>query len=506
MAIEYNFSGKWDDYKALLRKFSLDSILRYANAVSTKLCFGDGTKHSHTMVSIPIMAKGSGLWEKKPVLLTTWSLIDLAYNAVKATNDFHGRKLEYEEEFYVLCAANTNYLQTEERITINPIKKSPEFLFYVWGFSGEQFRMQNPSYIFDNAARELYMLFELSKKDGELSIEQIIQNRTGMDWREITASVLLVWLCFSRAFDIRRIERIVKWDDQFRLENYRRVIEYYSTNYKEVRESALGRQIFYTKPYIQTQKGELLSINCYLNLCLYEHCILWIIRDYFMEQGSQEFNIYFGELFEEYLSELFSYCLKEEQYEKIERVKNKKRADWKMEALGYKFLIEQKSSILRLSAKQQESDYRATIDYSSKNVIKALRQLEATEQDFADGEYIKIVLLYEDYLPPSIIDLVFALEECEVENDGRYWLMTIDEMERFLYTYKTNPSLFQKIVAERAGNNETNGKRSIGSLLSENGIDRNQYLEQEKLEHYKNITQEFLRAHLVYSGPENGIS
>ena len=216
-----------------------------------------------------------------------------------------------------------------------------------------------------------------------------------------------------------------------------------------------------------------------------------------MGLDSQRFNIYFGELFEEYLLELFSFCLEDRHYAKIPRANNRKRADWKMELLGHKFLIEQKSSMLRLAAKQQESDYKATIDFASKTIVKALKQLEATESDFADGEYIKIVLLYEDYLPQSIIDFVFSLSECTVRNDNRYWLMTIDDMERFLYTYKSNPTIIESIIDERMSTDSNTSPNSIDYLLNKYGINSNEYLHQEKFLHYKDYTQEFIRKHLI---------
>ena len=51
---------------------------------------------------------------------------------------------------------------------IDSIAEKPELIFYVWGFAGEQFKMQNPSNIFENAARGLYILFEISRKNGKI--------------------------------------------------------------------------------------------------------------------------------------------------------------------------------------------------------------------------------------------------------------------------------------------------------------------------------------------------
>ena len=60
----------------------------------------------------------------------------------------------------------------------------------------------------------------------------------------------------------------------------------------------------YAKPYIHTQKGEVVSISAYLNYFLCEHSVLWIVRDRFKNLGRQDFVNYFGNLFEKYFAEL----------------------------------------------------------------------------------------------------------------------------------------------------------------------------------------------------------
>ena len=94
--------------------------------------------------------------------------------------------------------------------------------------------------------------------------------------------------------------------------------------------------------------------------------------------------------------------VEEDLYRRIEENKKDERADWELQLCGYHFIIEQKSSLIDLIAKQQESSYENIEKYAQKTIIKALHQLRSTEQDLGKTKFIKIVLLYEDYLIPEI--------------------------------------------------------------------------------------------------------
>ena len=83
------------------------------------------------------------------------------------------------------------------------------------------------------------------------------------------------------------------------------------------------------------------------------------------------------------------------------------RADWKIVLGKYRFLVEQKSTILGLLAKQQESSINTIRQFAERNIIKALEQLKSTEDGLNDGQYIKIVLLYEDYLKAEALSEIF---------------------------------------------------------------------------------------------------
>ena len=185
----------------------------------------------------------------------------------------------------------------------------------------------------------------------------------------------------------------------------------------------------------------------FLNLCLYEHAILWIVRDYFNYKKEQDqwFTSYFGKCFEKYFEELLNCSLREDEYEKIPEATNR-RADWKMKIDGYRFLVEQKSTLIRLNAKQQAPSIGDIEYFAKQTLIKAIGQLDTTEKEFAEGQFIKIILLYDDYLNPEILEQVFTMKECDTESDNHFWLVTIEEMEILLSLCPKNRDSFDSSI------------------------------------------------------------
>lgn len=186
---------------------------------------------------------------------------------------------------------------------------------------------------------------------------------------------------------------------------------------------------------------------------------------------------YFGNLFEKYFAELLGCTLDKNEYEKIPEEKEK-RADWKICCGKHKILVVQKSAIMRLSAKQQGTDVSAIKSFAVKTVIKAMRQLERTENDFGAGKYIKIILLYEDYLKPEILEQIMDMPECDVENDNYYWLVTISEMERLLTVAKNDRKKFDDIICDKVDRelHHSLAGKSLDQLLDEHGVTDNEYI------------------------------
>jgi len=501
MPVRYNFSNKWADYSTLLRKYTLDDLLKRISWLSYKVLFQgkEDDTFGVVMQKCTLINSRTGRKEESPVLVTGWGLIDLAYHAILTTNDFRGKAVENEDELLALCLADNSYLQEEEKPLIAEIGKKLDFFFYVEGFAGEQMKIEQLRNVFDNAARELYMLFEIAPKLNLVDVDRIVKEEVGVNWSVLCASLFLAWFGFSREATLENMKRAIAWDEEFTLEDFERVLARYTATYDDVKDSVLKRQVLYTKPYIRTKRGELISINCFLNLFIYEHCVLWAVRDHFNKQKDQQFTAIFGKIFEEYFGDLLNAYLPQGSIQRIPEIAGAKRADWRFEVCGYTFLLEQKSTILQLAAKQQQSDYEAIEKYAERNIIKAIRQLSITEKEDVGRTCIKVILLYEDYLGSDIIDHVFSLEECDITNDGYYWIATIETMERFLSLAHRNPVKCEAIIREKIQLDQEksiSGRSLFYLLKDELG---NEYLGRKEIDYYREYAQRFCRKRLPKS-------
>lgn len=477
-----------EDLKSNLRKFTLDSLLKKIGNTSIDLIMNRNSNdefYGARRVRKQHNRKGSLITKTSETIVTSWELTDLAYHAVLFTNDYRGKPIENDDEFLALVKAETVFKHSADSNT------DESFSLYFWGFVCEQIKFQKPRMVFDNLTRDLYILFESSKGANEIvPIDDIVMKEVGVNWKKVVRALFIA--CSGSMVTTQMgdyIEKLV-WDEEriVSRDEFCKVLEKYTSTYTVIKQSKLGRQVFYSTPFVKTSKKETISINCYLNLFVYEHCIYWIVRNHYQKQSSQAFVNAFGKYFEEYFFELLSTYLEKDEYERIPECE-RKRADWKLKIGEYKFLIEQKSTLMALSVKQQDSDVAASIDYCNKAIIKAIIQLYNTELEFNEGRFIKIILLYEDYVKPEILNYVFKLKSCTIENDHYYWIITIDEMERLLSLCSYNIDLFYRIIQEkiRRENEVTHEGRSISQLLLEKGIFDNPYLKLEKFQDYREI-------------------
>jgi hypothetical protein len=487
--VGYNFSGKWDDVSGLLRKFSTDTVLKRVNRESVDLLKNrkehglPAAKH----VNFKMYKTKRRIPYYQDAIITAWTLIDLAYYSIITSNDYRGKKIDSEEELYLLATAIDNYREREEEHFIDEqhANRENDFLLYFWGFAGEQFKTEVPALVFDNMDRDLYMLLEMNDENS-FDVKGTVLDEIGVSWNKVITYLMLGWFGFTEEDSLSNVNKRIGWKHDSDREEFEKVILRYTTNYDEVRQSKLGRQILYANPYIKTQHGEIVSASTYLTLFLCEHSILWLVRNHFNKKDSQFFTNYFGGLFERYFAELLNECLETHEYIRIEEDDTEK-ADWRLEIGDNKFLIEQKSTVMRLSAKQQHTDIDAIKNFAKRTILKAVSQLSNTEKEFADGKYIKIILLFEDYLEPELLEQFMKMPECKVDNDNYFWLMTIEEAEMFFCLCKSDRVLFEKIVSEKINReiNHSNEGRGILKILNKNGVVENLYLRNEKFTKYR---------------------
>ena len=150
-------------------------------------------------------------------------------------------------------------------------------------------------------------------------------------------------------------------------------------------------------------------------------------------------------------------------YKKIPEGKEK-RADWHLTIGNYDILIEQKSAVLPISIKQQLTDFKAYKKEVHKIIHKALLQLDTTEKDLNINKPIKIVLCYDNYIDANILPHVFKENDCPVNDDGRYFVSNVMEIEMFVELASTNYNLFEIVIKDMLRRN-VNGNGEGLSLL-----------------------------------------
>lgn len=430
--------------------------------------------------------------------VTGWTLLDLSYNAICCTHDYRGTGEITPQTVWFLSQLSGEYLGSLESAAIDNFEDTDmDMILYLWGFFGEQRKVQNPGACFENMKRDLYILFDIAKGDREIDIAGIVDQEIGVDWKTVQSALYLFWaMSIALPYISEGLDQKIAWRDDTEKAAYLKVLDYYTTDYETIKESSLGRQQLYITPYVRTSKGrDVISVNCFLNLFLCEHSIMWLVRNYYKKKDSQKFVDRFGMWFEKYLGELLREYVGESDFKRICEERDM-RADWRAQLDKYSFLIEQKSALLRIDVKQQVSNLYSLKEFAKNNIIKAMRQLKNTEAAMGK-ECIKVVLIYEDYIETDVMDKIFLMPECDVENDDRYWLVTIGEMERLLFTFKNDKVKFMSIMEEkirREREHDTTNGLSLDSVMEQFEVIANEHLKQEQFEVYKLERTESIRA------------
>lgn len=119
-------------------------------------------------------------------------------------------------------------------------------------------------------------------------------------------------------------------------------------------------------------------------------------------------------------------------------------------------LFELKSGLLGINAKQQTPDVQQIDIFYERNILEAYKQLDMSEKEYKGQKpVIKIFLLYETMTNTQMV--MASLPEIFVY-DSRYYIMTIEDLEMMLATYKKDKEKFKKVektlIANRNSSDE----------------------------------------------------
>jgi len=473
-----------DRFIASIQIYNIYDLLKHLSILSIECLFNKDKKIASSVImenfSLP-----TNRYKRKPLYITPWNLIDIVYYSVLYRNDMNNHVIESREQLLYIIAAYTSFSAEKESessfINKQYAGSDTDFLLYVFGFLGEQVRFQTPLLVFENYCREKYILFKFSSLiDNEINIENIVQSEIGLASDKVSIVLFYLWGIISTSRSCIINPHIIA-KKNIEVETIEAVLHYYSIDITESLEG-LSRQTFYAKPFIKMKDNSYLCINIFLLLFLFENSTYWIIRNYFLTKGQKFINA-FGVYFEQYTEELFNIYLDSTTFQRIDEGLQK-RADWILIIGNYEILVEQKSALAGIKAKQQESDFNETKKYVIRNWIKAITQLSKTQEDYGK-KYIKWILTYDKYYQAEALEYAFSLPECQIEDDGYYWLISIDELEMLLHTYKFNHALFKDVMEVKISLEISKSRdgRSLSMIMQKLGFSKNEHIKQDIFQH-----------------------
>ena len=92
------------------------------------------------------------------------------------------------------------------------------------------------------------------------------------------------------------------------------------------------------------------------------------------------------------------------------------------------------------------------------------------------------------------MEQVFAMEECDVQSDDHYWLVTIEEMEILLGLCQEHRDVFDSIIEEknRREASHSNEGKSLLQIMRGKRIWENTFLNREAIAHYRDFASDQL--------------
>ena len=421
-----------------------------------------------------------GKMQRPIVQLLAWDFPNIAFLSVKESNDYrHANRVSTVGQLIDLYREYDNKHSAAESIK----NADADGLFRVLlGMTAEQFLYQNCRWIFEKFNRDYYILLAATDFEhrGQIDTNTVVKDVLGYSADDYIAILLMVfWLCSKHPDPLSAPENLYcrKEDTILTRNNITRFIEYYSCTYKELRESSLGKQLLYSKPFVKTQKdGSYLSVSMFLVAMLVGNGLYWLVRNYYLKQGTQKFVNTFGLLFEDYIKDLAQKYFEAFQWDTL-CPGSKKGADFIFDFGPLQMLIESKSSLLKLDAKQQVPNMESTDTFFTNTISEAYIQLNSSYEQLKSKisvPLIKIILLYDEFSNTSVIETSMSKI---FEKDSLCFVMTIRELEMLLYIH-CNDKAKERLFLDRLLESIKPGsvRKNIGAIYNELAIYKNPHL------------------------------
>lgn len=479
------------DFITEIRKIPTDKMLYVLSNISMKMF--EILEHQ---IQLPLELSYNGVKKTGSVMLMGWDIHSIAFHSVINSNDY--RTSSKEVSFPKLINLYRGYDNEHSAAEAISNANFDGVFRILMGMTSEQFLFQQPGLIFEKFNRDYYILLAADNFEhrSELDVNAIMKDTFGYSADDYIALLLILfWLCSKSPEPLKVMDEVRNdsWSTLLSHENISRMVQYYSCSYEDLRNSPLGKQLLYSKPFIITQsKKTYITSNMFLFAFTLGNGLYWVVRDYYLKRNSQHFTNTFGLLFEDYINDLgIRYCT-EGECTQLDRGK-KKGADFLIDFGSLKLLIESKSALLPLGVKQQVPNTKQADTFFIRTIQEAYDQLKSSYNELEINQtvpIIKIILLYDDFSNTGIIEKAIT---SIFDKDPQCFMMTIGELEILMYLHKYAPEK-EKSICVRILSQLSEGKEreSIGAILESLDIYDNLHLSGE-MDYFKKLLNHFAK-------------
>ena len=466
-----------DPFISELRKINTDGLIFEFSKLSIEMF-----KNDVAMKKIEFPIKHRSVVKLARVGLSAWDIPWIEYLSVIHSNDY--RRADLLPSLGQLVNSFRKY-DNEHSIAPTIKDGDADTVFRaILGLTAEQFQFQDKSWIFDKINRDYYILYAAKHFEHHNSIDtnSIVEEIFGYSIDNYIAVLMMVFgLCYHHPEPLAALDHLKYPEDSSVVtkENISALVHYYSCSYKDLRESRFGKQLLYSKPFILTTREErYLASSLFLVAMGAANGLYWLVRDYYLKRNSQSFVNKFGYLFEDYIKDLANrYC--EGNKWRVLPVGKEKGADFYFDFGSLGMLVESKTALLRLDAKQQLPNLDSINAFYQNNIREAYDQLQNSYKQFtpSDIPIIKVILLYDEFSNTAIMEK--SLTEV-FERDSLCYIMTIRDFEILLHLYHNDTELCSKVLDEIIAQTRTEvPHQTIDALLQNESLFQNRHLQGE---------------------------
>lgn len=400
-----NMEHHMKDFVSEIKKIPTDKLIYSLSEKSISMF----RKNKYFMpVNFPDIHNGQR--KIRTVALPAWDILNMEFLSIKKSNDYrHSSKYVSVEALVGLYRDYDNEHSTKEDVFQN-VDTDGVFRTFV-GMTAEQFYHQNLYWIFEKFNRDYYILF--AEKSFEhraiINTDTVVHEIFGISTDDYILTLLAMFmLCRQNPDPLNTAKERYYTEGNTISENIFKIIDYYSCTYEQLRASSLKKQLLYSKPFIKTQRTKkYLAASVFPVAMLVGNGLYWLVRDYYHKQGTQAFVNAFGCLFEDYIKDIASKYCKPFEWTTLS-TGTRKAADFTFDLGTLTLLIESKSALIGLDAKQQIPHLHTTDIFIERTIKKAYDQLNSSYEKLVtsiDHPVIKVILLYDEFSNDAIIEM-----------------------------------------------------------------------------------------------------